>query len=137
MTEQLKQCILSYLNLRRSLLWTLREINHQRADWYHDIGLTAAIKRQRERDASGWNFAELQQIADWTGASKQPIILLKSKLVDVPGLVARMPVHDRQRFYQKCNMDLQKLNVRVHNINAWKLDELERMVKYIDEVGQR
>jgi hypothetical protein len=136
MSEQLKQAILSYLNLRRSLLWSLREKVRNRADWYHDIGFTAAIKRQRERDNSGWNFGELQQIADWLGTPKQPILMLKTLLTDVPGTIARMPVHERQLFYQRCNMDLQKLNVRVQNINAWKLDELERMIKYIDELNR-
>lgn len=137
MTEQLRQSILSYLNLRRSLLWTLSEITRHRSDWYHDLGFTPAIKRQRDRDASGWNFTELQQIADWVGSSKQPIMLLKNVLKDVPATVARMPVSERQRFYQRCNLDLQKLNVRAHNINAWKLDELERMAKYADELSQR
>lgn len=137
MSEQLKQAILSYLNLRRALLWTLSEIARHRADWYHDLGFTPAIKRQRDRDASGWNFTELQQIADWVGSSKQPILYLKNLLVEVPASVARLPVTDRQRFYQRCNLDLQKLNVRAHNINAWKLEELERMVKYIDELNQR
>ncbi len=130
-TQQLRDLLQSYFNLRSAVLRKLADSTLSDADIQDALALSYEVLRRRRRDASAWQPDEICKLADLLGLSNQKATQLKT----IARQIEQLPSESRIKLLKMSLLSMHKLSLRASDWCNWKQVELERIAAVLERLS--
>ena len=129
-TEQLRDLLQSYFNLRSAVLRRLTDSAMSDADIQDSLKLSYEVLRRRRRDALAWQPNEICELAALFELSAQKACQLKM----MGRQIEQLPNGYRIKLLKASLLNTHKLSLRAMDWCNWKQVELERIAAGLERI---
>lgn len=129
-TQQLRELLQSYFNLRSAVLRKLTDTALSDATIQDALTLSYEVLRRRRRDAAAWQPNEICELADLLDLSSQKGTQLKT----IARQLEQLPNDYRLKLLKVSLLSSHKLALRATDWQNWKQVELERVAAGLERL---
>ncbi len=129
-TEQLRELLQSYFNLRSAVLRRLADSAMSDASIQDSLRLSYEVLRRRRRDASAWQPNEICELATLFDISTQKAAQIKT----MARQIELLPGDYRIKLLKSSLLNTHKLSLRAVDWRNWKQVELERIATGLERI---
>ena len=129
-TQQLRELLQSYFNLRSAVLRKLTDSALSDAMIQDALTLSYEVLRRRRRDAAAWQPDEICELANLFDLSNQKATQLKT----IARQLEQLPNEYRLKLLKMSLLSTHKLTLRANDWRNWKQVELERIAAGLERL---